>query len=252
MPEGPWAALAIVAVACSAVTIPLNPRLTVREIEVCLATLQPDAVLLMKDSHSATRQAAECHGLTIVEAIPLKDGVLGFSIVAPQINAAAKHSEADEPDPNAPAFILQTSGTASEPKLIPFSHRNMLAAAARLRTWFDLTPQDRCLSASPPFYSHGLKVTIFAPLLTGGTACFPTDASKFDYAEWFTLLKPTWYSAGNPPTDLMTTSTRERALRGGRDHRNPRPASIGTGGRLRSESTADFVGIRTYAPPLNL
>src|SRR6476659_1835907 len=31
----------------------------------------------------------------------------------------------------------------------------------------------------------------------------------------------------------MTTSTRERALRGGRDHRNPRPASIGTGGRLR-------------------
>jgi hypothetical protein len=47
------------------------------------------------------------------------------------------------------------------------------------------------------------------------------------------------------PTDLMTTSTRERALRGGRDHRNPRPASIGTGGRLRPESPADFVGMRT-------
>src|SRR5579863_288182 len=46
------------------------------------------------------------------------------------------------------------------------------------------------------------------------------------------------------PTDLMTTSTRERALQGGRDHRNPRPASIGTGGRLRSESPADFVGMR--------
>jgi len=47
------------------------------------------------------------------------------------------------------------------------------------------------------------------------------------------------------PTDLMTTSIRERALAGGRDHRNPRPASIGTGGRLRSESPADFVGMRT-------
>ena len=34
----------------------------------------------------------------------------------------------------------------------------------------------------------------------------------------------------------MTTSTREHALGGGRDHRNPRPASIGTGGRLRSVS----------------
>ena len=48
------------------------------------------------------------------------------------------------------------------------------------------------------------------------------------------------------PTDLMTMPTREHALGGGRDHRNPRPASIGTGGRLRSESPADFVGIRTY------
>jgi hypothetical protein len=34
------------------------------------------------------------------------------------------------------------------------------------------------------------------------------------------------------PTDLMT-STREPAQQGGRDHRNPWPASIGTGGRLR-------------------
>jgi ABC transporter substrate binding protein len=37
----------------------------------------------------------------------------------------------------------------------------------------------------------------------------------------------------------------ERTCQGGRDHRNPRPASIGIGGRLRSESPADFVGRRT-------
>ncbi|WP_407193189.1 ATP-binding protein [Bradyrhizobium sp. STM 3566] len=49
----------------------------------------------------------------------------------------------------------------------------------------------------------------------------------------------------SPPTDLMTTSSREPASVGGRDHRNPWPASIGTGGRLRSESTADFVGMRS-------
>ena len=38
--------------------------------------------------------------------------------------------------------------------------------------------------------------------------------------------------------------TREHALAGGRDHRNLRPASIGTGGRFRSESPADCVGMR--------
>jgi hypothetical protein len=43
----------------------------------------------------------------------------------------------------------------------------------------------------------------------------------------------------------MMTSTREPAQHGGRDHRNPWPASIGTGGRFRPESPADFVGMRT-------
>jgi hypothetical protein len=51
----------------------------------------------------------------------------------------------------------------------------------------------------------------------------------------------------SPPTDLMTTPTREPALGGGRDHRNPRPTSIGTGGRVHSESPADFVGMRRPA-----
>jgi oxalate---CoA ligase len=59
-----------------------------------------------------------------------------------------------------------------------------------------LTPQDCCLSVSPLFYSHGLKVTVFTPLLSGGTVAFPRDSSRFDYMEWFGRLKPTWYSAG--------------------------------------------------------
>ena len=124
---------------------------------------------------------------------------------------AAAPGEPDEPDPDAPAFILQTSGTTAEPKLIPFSHRNMLAAAARVQTWFDLTPQDRCLSVSPVFYSHGLKVMVFTPLLTGGSVAFPTDASKFDYAEWFDALKPTWYSAGPTLHRLVFDQTQSRA-----------------------------------------
>src|SRR5262245_33567240 len=47
--------------------------------------------------------------------------------------------------------------------------------------------------------------------------------------------------------ELMRTPTREQGP-GGRDHRTPRPASIGMGGRLRSESPADFVGMRMLAP----
>jgi acyl-CoA synthetase (AMP-forming)/AMP-acid ligase II/thioesterase domain-containing protein len=195
MPNGPQAALAIVAVSCAAVCIPLNPRQTLPEIEKCLGAVRPEAIVLMKDEESAARQAAAAAGLTIIEAVPVTAGGLGFDVAAPRAAAAAS-DEPDEPDPEAPAFVLQTSGTTADSKLIPTSHRNMLAAAARVQVWFNLTPQDRCLSASPVFYAHGLHVTVFAVLLSGGTIAFPADASKLDFAEWFGALKPTWYSAG--------------------------------------------------------
>ena len=196
MRNGPQAALAIVAVACSAVSIPLNPRQTFSEIETCLAALRPDAVLVVNGADSAARRVAEKKGITIIEATQLKRGALHFSIGVPKNRAVATPDEPDEPEADASAFILQTSGTSNVPKLIPTSHRNMLAAAARVQAWFDLTAQDCCLSVSPVFYAHGLHVTVFAPLLSGGTIAFPTDASKFDYSEWFGALKPTWYSAG--------------------------------------------------------
>lgn len=196
MPSGPQAALAIVAVACSAVAIPVNPRQTEREIESGFNALHPDAVLLLKGSDTDARPAAERCGLTIIEITELNRGALGFGSIEPSKRLCSAVSDDGDPEPNTPAFILQTSGTAAEPKLIPFSHQNMLAAAARVRDWFNLSSADRCLSVSPPFYSHGLKVTVFTPLLSGGTVVFPIDPAKFDYSEWFESLKPTWYSAG--------------------------------------------------------
>ena len=211
LPNGPHAALAIVAVACSAVSIPFNPRQTVREIETSIATLQPVAIILLKDSDSAARKAANSKGLDIIELTPSAEGTLAFRIAMPGNSTTATPAEPDEPDPDAPAFILQTSGTAAEPKLIPFSHRNMLAAAGRVQGWFNLTSQDRCLAASPVFYSHGLKVTVFTPLLTGGTVAFPSDTTKFDFLEWFSFLKPTWYSAGPTLHRLVFDQTQGRA-----------------------------------------
>ena len=211
MPNGPHAALAIVAVACSAVSIPLNPRQTLREIEMGFAALPPDAILLVKGSDSVVRRVADRLGIKILEAVRSQDGGLGIRIDEPKSGTAVAIREPDEPDPDAPAFILQTSGTTAKPKLIPTAHRNMLAAAARVQAWFDLTPQDRCLCVSPVFYAHGLHVMIFTPLLSGGSIAFPTDASKFDDAEWFDALRPTWYSASPTVHRLVFDQTKLRA-----------------------------------------
>jgi oxalate---CoA ligase len=153
-PNGPQAALATVSVSCSAVSIPLNPRQTLREIELCLSAVEPDAVLLINGADSVVRRIAERRNVKILEMVQSRDGVLDFQIDSAQ-NVTRVSDEPHEPDPIAPAFILQTSGTSSEPKLIPTSHLNMLAAAGRVRAWVDLTPQDRCLCVSPVFYAHG-------------------------------------------------------------------------------------------------
>jgi acyl-CoA synthetase (AMP-forming)/AMP-acid ligase II/acyl carrier protein len=193
IPDTAPAALAIVAVACSAVALPLDPKLTLPEIEARLTLLRPDAVLLPRGGKTAARTAAEQQGIAIIEAIAADDGTLGLQLVAPQVGPALPPHE---PDPSAPAFILQTSGTTADPNLVPFSHRNMLAAAKRLQGWFELTPQDRCLCASPICYSNGVKMTLLTPLLTGGSVAFPANATKVDLSEWLGELAPTWYSVG--------------------------------------------------------
>jgi oxalate---CoA ligase len=193
LPSGADGALAIVATACAAVAVPIDTQLTAPEIDGRLASLRPRAVIVPADGPSAAREAAIARDVAIIEAVRDEPGKLGLSPSAPRIGPAAA---AGESDAAATAFILQTSGTTASPKLIPFSHANMLAAAARVQSWFGLTPADRCLSVSPVCYSHGLKVTVFTPLITGGSVAFPLSPSSLDVDEWLGVLKPTWYSAG--------------------------------------------------------
>jgi oxalate---CoA ligase len=193
MPNGADAVLAIVALACCSIAVPLDPRLSRAEIEQRLDMLRLNALLVPQGNATEARQAAERRRLAIIEAAPVGQGQLGLNIVAPVSTSSAVDAE---PAPSSPAFILQTSGTTAQPKLIPFSHSNMLAAAARLQAWFGLTHRDRCLNVSSPYYSHGLKVTVFTPLLTAGSIAIPTNSAVVALDEWLDVLRPTWYSAG--------------------------------------------------------
>jgi acyl-CoA synthetase (AMP-forming)/AMP-acid ligase II len=205
LPSGPDAALAIVATACAAVAIPIDTQLTAPEIDERLEMLRPRAVIVPGEGSSTTREVAVDRGLPIIAANRERTGKLGLNLSGSPLGPGAA---AEEPDAASIAFILQTSGTTARPKLIPFTHGNMLAAAARVQSWFDLTPADRCLSVSPICYSHGLKVTVFAPLISGGSAAFPRSPSSLDVDEWLGALKPTWYSAGPTLHRFMLDKTK--------------------------------------------
>jgi acyl-CoA synthetase (AMP-forming)/AMP-acid ligase II/thioesterase domain-containing protein/acyl carrier protein len=213
LPSGPEAALAIIAVASVAVAVPLDPNFVYTEFERRLPLDRPDALLVRRGDTSAARVVAEQRGLIVIEAESVSEGRLGLRFDVPEIGSAAP---ALNPEPDATAIIVQTSGTTvADPKLAPRTHRSVLAMADRMRTWFDLTVEDRCLCAIPVFYGHAITVTLLVPLLTGGSIAFPANPRDVDLAEWFGALAPTWYSAG--PTLQLSILERARGLPNRRD-----------------------------------
>ncbi len=174
--DAPQAALAIVSVCCTAVAVPLDPNLTAVEIETRLKLLDADAVILLDSDNSPLRDAVERLKIPVLEAAATAERRLDLRLGVPKEVCSAAPN--DDREPECPAFILQTSGTTAEPKLVPYSHRNMLATAARVRGWFNLDNHDRCLSVSPVYYCHGLTLTVLAPLLSGGTVAFPVSPSR--------------------------------------------------------------------------
>lgn len=58
------------------------------------------------------------------------------------------------------AAILYTSGSTGTPKGVMLSHRNLLAGARIVRTYLDITPEERILSLLPFSFDYGLNQLI--------------------------------------------------------------------------------------------
>lgn len=76
------------------------------------------------------------------------------------------------------AVLLFTSGTESEPKGVPLTHRNILSDLSGALEAIQLFETDSLMSILPPFHSFGFTVTGLMPFLAGVKTYFfpnPTD-----------------------------------------------------------------------------
>ncbi len=189
--HGPEAVLVIVAVACHATVVPVNNSLTAGELRQLFQRARLDAILLTQATAPHIRKVASDLGLAIIEAVPGKGAEIECALSMPARAAAG----GPEPGPDSLALVLQTSGTTGLPKLVPITHKNLQSEAVKIRDWFKLTPDDRCLAFLPLHYAHGLRETLFPPIITGGSVARPANHSQFNIVEWLGTLEPTWYSA---------------------------------------------------------
>jgi fatty-acyl-CoA synthase len=152
----------VVQFACArlgAIFVPLNWRLSVRELKEVCADAEP-ALLLCHAEFEA--QAAEA---TSVPRARLADGVPEGRTEAPQpvaLAPAALHAED-------PWCILYTSGTTGKPKGVVIPYRMVLANVLNFTIPTRITQDSVFLCAMPTFHTGGLNVYANPVLHAGGT-----------------------------------------------------------------------------------
>jgi len=71
------------------------------------------------------------------------------------------------PDPNAPAVVLFTSGSEGTPKGVALSHANLLSQTAQLNSFGNFRSADIVLNTLPTFHSFGFSIGTIFPMLSG-------------------------------------------------------------------------------------
>ncbi len=191
-PAGPEMAVALLAVASTAVCVPLNPAYPAPELEAILAEAKLDALIAPAGTPSLA--SARRLGLVALElhAAPA-EGAGSLSLAGP---AASAPVWVEPADPDDVALVLLTSGTTARPKRVPLSHRALLEAARGHRRALALEAADRCLDLMPLFHVNGLMM-LLASLEAGSAAVCPPPFESARAFAWIAETQPTWLN-GTP------------------------------------------------------
>ena len=137
------------ALAAGAPVVPINPKSGERELEHMLADSEPAQLL--------TAPGAEIPAA--LAAVPRVD-----------IDLEAHREELpDEPDGEAPAIVVYTSGTTGPPKGAVLPRRSIASNLDALAAAWDWTGEDVLTHGLPLFHVHGLILGVLGPLRLGGT-----------------------------------------------------------------------------------
>jgi acyl-CoA synthetase (AMP-forming)/AMP-acid ligase II len=189
-------AASFIAVACAAVTAPLNPAYRKDEFLFYLSDLGAKAIILPQGYAGPAMEAATEAGLTILRlSFNEADPAGSFSLSSEGGSVSLASATPNDPKPTDIALILHTSGTTSRPKIVPLLQSNVAASANHIRESLRLTSEDRCLNMMPLFHIHGLVAAVSSSLSAGASVwCTPGfDALRF--FGWLDSAAASWYTA---------------------------------------------------------
>ncbi len=221
--NGPEMAAAFIAVACTAVTAPLNPAYREEEFDFYLSDLNATALIVAADYAGPALAAARKRQIAIVR-LRADERIAGrFTLQAETATSLPPCPGAALPGPDDVALVLHTSGTTSRPKIVPLLQRNLVASAPPHR-------RDPALTPAGPLPEHHAAVPHPRPD-RGGAEFAGRRAAAIVCTPGFNALavlrlarrdkRPTWYTA--VPT--MHQAILARGARNARD-RSPLTAAL--------------------------
>jgi amino acid adenylation domain-containing protein len=193
LPDGPHTAVCTLSVACAATAAPLNPAGSAAEFESYLSRMGPRGLILADGAESPAMSAANKLGIPVFRLRRPEGNAAGAcSLRGPGNRASANPTLAGPQDV---ALMLHTSGSTSQPKLVPLSHRNLYCSAHHMAASLDLSPRDRCLGIMPLFHGHGLIGAVLASLAAGGSVVATPGFRAPSFLDWLERFHATWYTA---------------------------------------------------------
>jgi oxalate---CoA ligase len=191
--NGPELAACILAVAASAVCVPLNPSLRVDEFALYFSESHLKAVIVELGINSPAAVVAKSQDLPLFDLLPCVNEEAG--VFRLDINARFPGVQCRETGPDDVAILLLTSGTGAKPKVVPITHANLMHSAQNVKASLRLTDKDRCLNVMPIFHSHGIITGTLASVAAGGSVIYPPGFYAPRFFSWMQELSPTWYTA---------------------------------------------------------
>jgi oxalate---CoA ligase len=192
----------LAAVSSGARVAPLNPALTSSELSRRLSELSAHAVLLPKHLAGKLEFTDAIAGNVPRWIMSTESSGGAYEIRIPNGNGQSPASDlaavASPPiDGEDVALVMFTAGTTAAPKVVPLTHRNLVASVRGISCGYELSPQDATLIVMPLFHGHGLVAGLLATLASGGSAYLPSTGGFSAHLFWGDVVRlgVTWYTA---------------------------------------------------------
>ena len=190
-PGGPEAASATLAIMAGFTLVPLNSQCREADIARFITLLGIKAMIISDGLGTGAGTAAGRLGIPLFTLVASRDkaGVFALSPSVPETGSPPRYA-----GPSDIAALLQTSGTTSQPKIVPMTQKRMMIGMIHLNTPMALTGRDKNLHILPFDTGYGIGFPLLSPLIAGGSVICPREFIAEDFPSLVRTFSPTHYS----------------------------------------------------------